>query len=245
MSSGHVPAIMPWCCVSMKNRDCSRPHTALVADAAGPNRAPHAYLFAALDAQSGQVIGTAAIGRLSSVPRSDQAAVPPDRDVHLILDNYSKTPLIHRWLTYSSWLNLVEPELTTKHAVGRIGACGGWRPPSGSRHQQCRRQAVRGRKAPMRSWRAFSTHPGRANCPRTSGAQPRRDCRARPRAARAASLGGLPRACRDRACPQRRARSLPSTLYRDGVQNRTFLGRADTRRFAESANSSRPNVPTR
>src|SRR5439155_24771244 len=50
------------------------------------------------------------------------AAVPPDLDVHLILDNYAthKTPLVHRWLvkrpryhlhftpTSTSWLNLVE-----------------------------------------------------------------------------------------------------------------------------------------
>jgi transposase len=50
------------------------------------------------------------------------AAVPPDLDVHLILDNYGthKTAAVHRWLakrpryhlhftpTSSSWLNLVE-----------------------------------------------------------------------------------------------------------------------------------------
>ena len=92
-------------------------------------------LFAALDAQSGQVIGRTYRRHRAIEFRKFldliEAAVPPDRDVHLILDNYSthKTPLIHRWLakrprfhlhftpTYSSWLNLVErwfAELTTK-----------------------------------------------------------------------------------------------------------------------------------
>ena len=57
--------------------------------------------------------------------------MPPDVDVHLIMDNYGthKTPLIRAWFakrprfhphftpTYGSWLNLVErwfAELTTK-----------------------------------------------------------------------------------------------------------------------------------
>ena len=92
-------------------------------------------LFAALDAQSGQVIGRTYRRHRAIAFRKFldliEAAVPPDLDVHLILDNYSthKTPLIHRWLakrprfhlhftpTYSSWLNLVErwfAELTTK-----------------------------------------------------------------------------------------------------------------------------------
>ena len=92
-------------------------------------------LFAALDAQSGQVIGRTYRRHRAIEFRKFldliEAAVPPDLDVHLILDNYStpKTPLIHRWLakrprfhlhftpTYSSWLNLVErwfAELTTK-----------------------------------------------------------------------------------------------------------------------------------
>ena len=92
-------------------------------------------LFAALDAQSGQVIGRTSRRHRAIAFRTFldliEAAVPPDLDVHLILDNYSthKTPLIHRWLakrprfhlhftpTYSSWLNLVErwfAELTTK-----------------------------------------------------------------------------------------------------------------------------------
>ena len=88
-----------------------------------------------LDAQSGQVIGRTYRRHRAIEFRKFldliEAAVPPDLDVHLILDNYSthKTPLIHRWLakrprfhlhftpTYSSWLNLVErwfAELTTK-----------------------------------------------------------------------------------------------------------------------------------
>ena len=91
--------------------------------------------------------------------------VPPDRDVPLILDNYSthKTPLIHRWLakrprfhlhftpTYSSWLNDGGTPGSTElirrsycSAVGRDhGACGGCLAGRPSRefleHQQCRR----------------------------------------------------------------------------------------------------------
>ena len=59
------------------------------------------------------------------------ASVPPDLDVHIIMDNYGthKTPLIRAWFakrprfhvhftpTYGSWLNLIErwfAELTTK-----------------------------------------------------------------------------------------------------------------------------------
>jgi transposase len=83
-------------------------------------------LFAALNAKTGTVIGQCH-GRHRStefrafLDRVD-AAVPPDLDVHLILDNYGthKTPLIRRWLlkrpryhlhftpTGASWLNLVE-----------------------------------------------------------------------------------------------------------------------------------------
>ena len=61
-------------------------------------------LFAALDAQSGQVIGRTYRRHRAIEFRKFldliEAAVPPDLDVHLILDNYSthKTPLIHRWL---------------------------------------------------------------------------------------------------------------------------------------------------
>jgi transposase len=83
-------------------------------------------LFAALDAQRGQIIGQLhrrhrAIEFRKFLDTID-AAVPADLAVHLILDNYGthKTPMIHRWLarhprfrlhftpTSSSWLNLVE-----------------------------------------------------------------------------------------------------------------------------------------
>ena len=136
-------------------------------------------LFAALDAQSGQVIGRTYRRHRAIEFRKFldliEAAVPPDLDVHLILDNYSthKTPLIHRWLakrprfhlhftpTYSSWLNLVErwfAELTTKQlrrgthrSVRRLEAAA-----SGSSSTPAMPPASRssGRKAPMRSWRA-------------------------------------------------------------------------------------------
>jgi len=92
-------------------------------------------LFAALNAATGEVLGqcyqrhrSVEFRRfLDLVDRS----VPPDIDVHLVLDNYSthKTALIQRWLlkrprfhlhftpTSASWLNLVERwfgELTEK-----------------------------------------------------------------------------------------------------------------------------------
>ena len=83
-------------------------------------------LFAALDVQTGKVIG-----RCHRRHRSQEflrfldaidAAVPGDLDVHLILDNASthKTPAVQRWLkkrpryhvhftpTSSSWINQVE-----------------------------------------------------------------------------------------------------------------------------------------
>lgn len=92
-------------------------------------------LFAALDVATGKVV-TASKRRhraeefkafLTEIDR----AVPPELDVHLVLDNSSthKTPAIHTWLlrhprfhvhftpTSSSWLNLVErwfAELTRK-----------------------------------------------------------------------------------------------------------------------------------
>jgi transposase len=91
-------------------------------------------LCAALDTQSGRVIGSLHARHRSIEFRRflDQIdmAVPADLDVHLVLDNYGthKTPLIQRWLatrprfhlhftpTYASWLTLVErwfAELTT------------------------------------------------------------------------------------------------------------------------------------
>lgn len=83
-------------------------------------------LFAALEAQTGRVIGAChrrhrAIEFRKFLDTIDNA-VPPDLDMHLILDNYGthKTPMIHRWLakrpryhlhftpTGASWINLVE-----------------------------------------------------------------------------------------------------------------------------------------
>jgi transposase len=83
-------------------------------------------LFAALDVATGAVIGEChrrhrAVEFRAFLDRIE-TAVPPDLEVHVILDNVSthKTPLIRRWLvthpryqfhftpTSASWLNLVE-----------------------------------------------------------------------------------------------------------------------------------------
>jgi transposase len=83
-------------------------------------------LFAALETRTGTVLGECfprhrAVEFRKFLDRIDEA-VPPDLDIHLILDNASthKTPLIKRWLakrpryhvhftpTSSSWLNMVE-----------------------------------------------------------------------------------------------------------------------------------------
>src|SRR5947209_11443764 len=107
-----------------------------------PQRATHDYkrsgtssLYAALDIATGKVIGSLharhrAVELKKFLVTLDRE-VPPELDVHLILDNASthKTPAIHRWLaahprfvlhftpTSSSWLNLAErwfSELTSK-----------------------------------------------------------------------------------------------------------------------------------
>jgi transposase len=83
-------------------------------------------LFAALDAQTGKVIGACHRRHRSVEFRkfldTIDATVPAELDVHLVLDNYAthKTALIQRWLaqrprfqvhftpTSASWLNLVE-----------------------------------------------------------------------------------------------------------------------------------------
>ena len=107
-----------------------------------PERATHDYerngtssLYAALNIQSGQVLGSLhqrhrAIEFLKFLKTIDHN-VPAHLDVHLVLDNASshKTPTVRRWLaqhprfilhftpTSSSWINLVErwfSELTTK-----------------------------------------------------------------------------------------------------------------------------------
>ena len=107
-----------------------------------PQRASHDYvrngtldLFAALNIATGQVISDLRrshttkdfIAFLTKI----NSEVPPDLDVHVILDNLSthKTPAVHEWLlrhprfhfhftpTYGSWMNLVErwfSALTTK-----------------------------------------------------------------------------------------------------------------------------------
>lgn len=92
-------------------------------------------LFAALEVRTGAVLAECHPRHRARefrrfLDRID-AAVPPDLDIHLILDNYGthKTQLIRRWLakrpryhlhftpTSASWLNLVErwfAEITTK-----------------------------------------------------------------------------------------------------------------------------------
>lgn len=83
-------------------------------------------LFAALNAKTGAVVGRCFRRHRSREFRRFldviETQVPPDLEVHLILDNYGthKTPLIQRWLakrprfhlhftpTSASWLNLVE-----------------------------------------------------------------------------------------------------------------------------------------
>lgn len=83
-------------------------------------------LFAALDSKTGEVIGRCHRRHRSVEFRkfldTIEKTVPPELDVHMILDNYGthKTPMIRRWLakrpryhlhftpTGASWLNLVE-----------------------------------------------------------------------------------------------------------------------------------------
>lgn len=83
-------------------------------------------LFAALDAETGKVIGQIHRRHRSAEFRrfldTIEDNVPPELDVHLIMDNYAthKTPAIQRWFvkrprfhvhftpTAASWLNLVE-----------------------------------------------------------------------------------------------------------------------------------------
>lgn len=83
-------------------------------------------LFAALDTKTGEVLAACEARHRSLEFRKFldriEANVPPDLDIHLILDNSSthKTPLIQRWLakrhrfhlhftpTSASWLNMVE-----------------------------------------------------------------------------------------------------------------------------------------
>lgn len=98
-----------------------------------PERRTHDYrrhgttsLFAALDVATGKVIGECHRRHRSQeflqFLETIEASVPPDLDIHLILDNYGthKTPRVRRWFvrhsrfhvhftpTSASWLNLVE-----------------------------------------------------------------------------------------------------------------------------------------
>jgi len=83
-------------------------------------------LCAALDVKTGEIIGRCQrrhrAVELRKFLDTIDAAVPPELDVHLIVDNYAthKTALIHRWLakrpryhmhftpTSASWMNPVE-----------------------------------------------------------------------------------------------------------------------------------------
>ena len=108
-----------------------------------PERRTHDYmrhgtttLFAALDIATGEVIGEMHRRHRSSeflkFLRTIEANVPPELDVHLVMDNYGthKTPSIRNWFsrhprfhvhftpTSASWLNQVErwfATLTTKY----------------------------------------------------------------------------------------------------------------------------------
>lgn len=83
-------------------------------------------LFAALDVATGKVIGRCSprhrAKEFLAFLKQIDAEIPPDRDVHVVLDNYAthKTPAVKRWQvknprfhfhftpTKGSWLNLVE-----------------------------------------------------------------------------------------------------------------------------------------
>ena len=83
-------------------------------------------LFAALDVATGEVLGQChrrhRAVEFRKFLRAIDKAVPADREVHVVLDNYGthKTAMIHHWLarhprfhlhftpTSASWLNLVE-----------------------------------------------------------------------------------------------------------------------------------------
>lgn len=96
-------------------------------------------LFAALDVATGKVIGKCyqqhRAKDLRAFLREVEKSVPPELEVHVVLDNLSahKAPTIKRWLvqnprfhfhftpTHASWLNLVERffGLLTEHALRR------------------------------------------------------------------------------------------------------------------------------
>ncbi len=91
-------------------------------------------LFAALDTAKGTVltrVGNAIGIRNIWTSRADRCQMPPDLDVHVIVDNYAthKHPRVKRWLatrprfhvhftpTYASWLNQVEIGVQPDHAT--------------------------------------------------------------------------------------------------------------------------------
>lgn len=123
-----------------------RAQPVLPMDLGQPERQTHNYvrhgtldLFAALNVATGEVLARCKRRHrakdLVAFFRELNAAVAPELDVHVILDNLSahKAPEVHRWLlrnprfhlhftpTYSSWLNLVERffGLLTQQALKR------------------------------------------------------------------------------------------------------------------------------
>lgn len=135
-------------CVDEKSQiqALERAQPVLPMDLGQPERRTHDYirhgttdLFAALDAKTGQVIGKCyaqhRTREFKLFLREIDTAVPPEFDVHVVLDNLSthKAPEIKRWLvrhprfhlhftpTHASWLNLVERffGLLTEHALRR------------------------------------------------------------------------------------------------------------------------------
>ena len=127
---------MRWCC-AWTRRGRSRRWIArsrlLPLSPGMPERRTHDYerhgtttLFAALDIATGKVIGELHRRHRSSeflkFLRTIDASVPPELDIHLVMDNYGthKTPTIKAWFarhpryhlhftpTSASWLNQVE-----------------------------------------------------------------------------------------------------------------------------------------
>src|SRR4029453_11015159 len=164
-------------------------------------------LFAALDVQTGTVVGACHRRHRSIEFRkfldTIETAVPADLDVHLILDHYGthKTALIRRWLakrprfhlhftpTSASWLNLVErwfARLTEKQIRRAcIAARVSWRPPSSatSPSRMTLQNPSCGPRPPMRS-----SNPS----PALVGELRAQDTRCRLRVERAVRLADLP-----------------------------------------------------
>ena len=151
-----------------------------------PERRSHDYkrygtttLFAALDTETGRVIGQCHRRHRSIEFRTFldtiDDSVPVEQEVHLIMNNYGthKTVLIKRWLakrprfhvpfspTSASWINMVERFLqrcrTSRFVVASTAAPGRWRRRSGtfSKFIMSRRNHFAGPNLPMRSSPAF------------------------------------------------------------------------------------------